>query len=311
MTRIIFMGTPEFACPSLVALLDAGYDVAAVVTQPDREAGRGRQVAVSPVKQLAQTRGLLVLQPARVRRPAMIEELRTLTPEMIVVVAYGQILPAEIINLPPYGCINVHASLLPRHRGASPIQAAILAGDTTTGITIIQMDTSMDTGPILSQSSLEIAPGETAATLGERLAHLGGEALIQTLPAWLAGQIVPQPQDDTQATYCRPLHKEDGRLDWHQPADALERQVRAMHPWPGAYTTFAGRLLKVLVASVGPTGLPAGPAGLVVPLPGPAAAVCAGNGHLILHAVQLEGRRPLPIAAFLAGQRTFLGTVLR
>lgn len=308
--RTIFMGTPAFACPSLVALLDAGYEVVAVVTQPDREAGRGRQWVTSPVKQLAQARGLLLLQPARVRRPAVIEELRTLAPDLIVVAAYGQILPPEIINLPPHGCINVHASLLPRHRGASPIQAAILAGETTTGITIIQMDAGMDTGPILAQATLEIAPTENAATLGEKLARLGGETLVQTLPAWLAGQITPQPQDDTQATYCRPLRKEDGRLDWQQPAEALERQVRAMYPWPGAYTTFAGHLLKVLTASVGPAGLPAGPAGRVIPLPGPAAAVCTGAGHLILHTVQLEGRRPLPIAAFLAGQRTFLGTIL-
>jgi methionyl-tRNA formyltransferase len=237
--RILFMGTPDFAVPSLRALAEyrepgrlwpAGLDLVGVVTRPDKPAGRGRHVAVSPVKQYAQEHGLPVYQPGPLRRPEALTLLQSLAPDLIVVAAFGQILPAEVLRLPTYGCLNVHASLLPRWRGAAPISAAILAGDAEPGVSIMLMDEGLDTGPVLEQAATPIGLDETAGQLSDQLAELGAETLLRTLPRWLGGAIPPQPQDDARATMTRPLHKEDGRLDWTRPADEVARAVRAYTP---------------------------------------------------------------------------------
>jgi methionyl-tRNA formyltransferase len=301
------MGTPDFAVPSLQALLaDPAYRVVGVVTQPDREAGRGRARQASPVKQVALAAGLPILQPERLRDPAAFAELAALAPELIVVAAYGQILRPEVLNLPRFGCINVHASLLPRWRGAAPIAAAILAGDTITGVTIMLMDPGMDTGPILAQQTEPIRPDDTAATLGARLARVGADLLMRTLPDYLAGRIRPQPQPEEGVTVCRPLTKEQGRMDWTLPATTLARMVRAYDPWPGTYTTWGGHLLKILAATTAPG---AAPPGRVLAWDD-GAAVGTGEGLLVLQAVQPAGGRRMSVAAFLRGRPDFIGAVL-
>jgi methionyl-tRNA formyltransferase len=297
--RVVFMGSPEFALPALAALAGQ-YPVVGVVTQPDRPAGRGGQLTPPPVKLLAVQLGLPVIQPPRLRQPEAMEQLSRWAPELIVVAAFGQILKPEVLDLPPHGCLNVHASLLPRGRGAAPIQAAILAGDAQSGVTIMKMDPGMDTGDILAQRSLPILPADTAASLSERLAALGAELLIETLPAYLAGQAAPRPQDPELVTYAPRLKKEDGRLDFLQPAETLERQVRAFYPWPGAFTAWQGGILKVLRAHA----LPEHPA-----QPGQAAvfqglpAFGTGRGLLVLDEVQPAGKKPMSGEVFLRGAR--------
>jgi methionyl-tRNA formyltransferase len=308
MERIVFMGTPAFAETVLSALIGR-YEIAAVITQPDAEAGRGRIPCPPPVKMRALENRLTVLQPARVRHPEVVEQIRSLNPSAIVVTAFGQILPPSILSLPPHGCVNVHGSLLPRHRGAAPIAAAILAGDRETGITIMLMDAGMDTGPILSQASLEIAPDDTTATLSERMASLGSRLLLDTLPAWLSGQITPRKQDDSLATCTKMLKRENGLIDWALPAEMIERQVRAFHPWPGAFSHWGERQLRILrahPASAEPSDLPPG----TVVSAATKLAVVTGQGLLVLDMVQLAGRRPLPIEEFARGQRGLVGAVL-
>ena len=309
MVRIVFMGTPRFAVPTLEALAtQTSYELVCVVTQPDRPAGRERKLVASPVKEAALARGLPVWQPATLRDPQAVEKLRALSPTLIVIAAFGQILRPDVLAIPPKGCLNVHASLLPRWRGAAPIPAAILAGDEETGVTVMLVDEGMDTGPILAQTPLSIDPTDTTGSLTERLAALGADLLIQTLPVWLAGEIQPRPQDHGQATTCRPLRKEEGWLDWTRPAVQLSRQVRAYNPWPGAYTTWQGQRLKVLrAAPVEWRG--AQPPGQVVTLPG-GTAVTTGEGALLLFEVQLAGKRAMSIADFLRGQQEFLGSHL-
>jgi methionyl-tRNA formyltransferase len=305
--RTVFMGTPDFAVPSLQALLaDPAYQVVGVITQPDRAAGRGRELRASPVKQVALAAGLPVLQPERLREPAAFAELAALAPELIVVAAYGQILRPEVLALPRFGCINVHASLLPRWRGAAPIAAAILAGDAVTGVTIMLMDAGMDTGPILAQEAEPIHPDDTAATLGARLARLGAELLIRTLPAYLAGRLRPRPQPEEGITICRPLTKEQGRIDWTWPAAHIARMVRAYDPWPGAYTTWKGQSLKILAATTAPGQAPPGH----VLAWGQGAAVGTAADLLVLRMVQPANRPPMRIEAFCRGRPDFIGAVL-
>ena len=315
---IVFMGTPHFALPSLRALAEAGYDIAAVYTRPDRPAGRGLRPQPPPVKLLAQELGLPVRQPDSLRRPEAIEELQALAPEVIVVCAYGQILRRPVLELPPKGVLNVHPSLLPRHRGPSPIAAAILAGDPETGVTVMLMDEGMDTGPILSQRSLPISPFDTAGTLGERLSRLAAELLLETLPRWLRGEIAPQPQDESRATVTRLLRKEDGAIDWHLSAEELWRRVRAFNPWPGAYTYLDGEQLHIWEAWPLPfdSGFPPGTvvalsaeqASSVPAEAGRAAfAVQTGAGLLAVLRAQRAGRRPLPSEEFLRGMPRIIG----
>lgn len=297
--RVVFMGSPEFALPSLRNLAKH-YQVVGVISQPDRPAGRGQTLTPPPVKVLAESLGLAVIQPSRLRAPEAFEQLQAWQPDLIVVTAYGQILRPQVLDLPRYGCINVHASLLPRWRGAAPVQAAILHGDAQSGATIMVMDPGVDTGPILSQRAVDILPEDTADTLGERMAEAGAQLLIETLPNYLGGRLTPQAQDESRATYAPMLKKEDGRLDFSLPAINLERRVRAFTPWPGAYLLWQGQLLKVLRAEVvsgqgvaeGQTAVQAGS-----PLVG-----CA-EGALRLLEVQPAGKKPMPGKVFLNGAR--------
>ena len=304
------MGTPEFAVPALEALADAhSLDVVGVVTQPDRPGGRGRQLMLSPVKQAALERDLALFQPHSLRTPEAMVQLAAWKPDVIVVAAFGQILRQDVLDLPPHGCLNVHASLLPRWRGAAPVAAAILDGDDVTGVTIMRMDAGLDTGPILAQREEPILPDDTRATLQERLARMGAELLVETLPAYLAGGLPPRPQPEGGATYARQLRKEDGLLDWSRPADELARQVRAFTPWPGPFTTWRGRRLKVLRSAPLPGWRGETPPGTVVAL-ADGVAVATGEGALRLEKVQLAGKRPMDSAIFIRGQRDFVGSRL-
>ncbi len=310
MTRVVFMGSPDFALPALRALADH-YEVVGVVTQPDRPSGRGRELKSPPVRTLATDLGLAYIQPEKLRAPEAMDQLRLWAPDLIVVAAFGQILRPDVLALPPRGCINVHASLLPRGRGAAPIQAAILAGDSETGVTIMQMDKGVDTGAILSQRAIPIEAGDTAGSLFDKLSHLGAELLVETLPRYLSGELQPRPQDESKATYAPMLKKDEGQLDFTQSAEELARRVRAFNPWPGAYMDFDGAMLKVHRAHAFPphpiTPLPLGEgmgvrAGQrLVYRDQPA--VGARSGLLILDEVQPAGKKSMSGKAFLAGAR--------
>jgi methionyl-tRNA formyltransferase len=303
--RIVFLGSGEFAIPCLEALLEAGHEIGAVVTQPDRRKGRGKAVAPPPVKPVAEARHLPVVQPRRVREPDTEEALRRLAPELQVVVAFGQILPRSVIDIAPLGTVNVHASLLPKLRGAAPIQWAIANGDQETGVSTMLIDEGLDTGPVLLQRATIIGPDETAADLEPRLARLGAELLVETVRGLDEGTLPPRPQDHDEATLAPLLKKEDGHLDWSRPAEELHCRVRGFHPWPGTFTSLEGRRLKVLRArraeSVGTreaapgTLLEVVPAGLVV--------ACGQGSRLLVTDVQPESRRPMPAPAFAAGAR--------
>lgn len=309
--RIVFMGTPEFALPALAALREA-YDVVAVFTQPDREAGRGRRPQPPPVKRYAEAHGLPVYQPERLRRPEALAVLKELKPDLIVVAAYGQILPPAVLELPPHGCLNLHPSLLPRYRGASPVAAAILNGDTETGVTVMLIDAGLDTGPIVAQRAVPIEPTDTTGSLTARLAEVGAQLLLEVLPDWTAGRIAPQPQDESRATMTYPLSAADRELDWTRPAVELERRVRALQPWPEAATRWQGKLLKVLAATVLPgreDSVPGRVVALAPPSPTPVG-VETGQGVLGLLQVQLQGGRAMSAREFLNGHRAFLGSQL-
>ncbi len=307
------MGTAELACASLQALLDSPhFEIPGVVTQPDRPKGRDLKLQPSPVKRIAAGAGLPVWQPARARHPDFLAQLAALRPDLLVVAAYGQILPQSMLDLPRFGAVNVHASLLPKYRGAAPIQWAILNGEAETGVTIMKMAAGLDTGDILSRRSIPILPEDNSATLHERLAVLGAELLVPTILEYTGGGITPRPQDESAASYARKITKEDGRLDWTQPARTLWNQVRAFTPWPGANTSLseksARRLLKIFRATIednlsGPPGeiLQADKTGLVV---------ACGQGALRLHELQLEGGRKMTAAELLAGHPLQPGTKL-
>jgi methionyl-tRNA formyltransferase len=299
MPKIVFMGSPEFALPTLKALA-AAYHVAGVVTQPDQPAGRGRALTPPPVKQLALALGLPIIQPERLRQPEAMQQLQDWAPDLIVVAAFGQILRPSVLDLPRFGCVNVHASLLPRWRGAAPIQAAILQGDAETGITIMCMDPGIDTGPLLSQRAIPILPEDTGGSLGQRLALLGAELLIETLPGYLSSALQPRPQPEQGATYAPMLSKADGALDFSRPAAHLARQVRAFQPWPGAYTLWQGQPLKIIRAHAveAPCGAP-GATTVHHHLP----AFCTGAGLLLIDEIQPAGKKPMPGQAFLQGAR--------
>jgi methionyl-tRNA formyltransferase len=306
MTRIIFMGSPEFALPTL-EMLAKQYDVVGVYTQPDKPAGRGQQLTPPPVKQWATEKELPVFQPRTLRDQAVQGQLAELEPEVVVVAAFGLILPKFVIELPPRGCINVHASLLPRYRGAAPIHAAILNGDARAGITLMRMDEGIDTGPMIEQASLAIEPDETSGTLTTKLADLGGRVLAKTLPRWLAGDILPQAQDHSQATLAPKLNKADERLDWTRSAIELDRRVRALSPKPGTFTTWNGKLVRVISAQVAGHA-PSAP-GLVVK-DGKDIGVTVGDGILRLVEIQPEGKRVMNAADFARGQPSFVGSTL-
>lgn len=306
--RLVFFGTPDFAVPSLRALLAGPDPVVGAVSQPDRPAGRGQHLAAPPVKLAALAAGVPVFQPEKVRTAEFLGTLRDLTPDLIVVAAYGKILPAAILDLPARGCINVHASLLPRYRGAAPIQWAILHGDALTGITIMQMNERMDGGDILLQRTTPIAAGETYGELQIRLAELGAAVLIDAVARLRVGTLEPRPQNESEVTLAPLLRKEDGRIDWLRGAEQLARVVRAFNPWPSAYTIAAGRLLKVHRAHALRDPV-SGPPGHVAAL-GEGIRVATGSGTLVLDEVQLEGRKRLPAREFSRGGTVRVGTVL-
>ena len=301
--KVVFLGSGAFAIPSLEALLGAGHEVAAVVTQPDKEKGRGRAVAPPPLKPIALDHGLTVLQPRRVKEPTAQEALRALAPEIQVVVAYGQILPLSVIEIPKHGTVNVHGSLLPRYRGAAPVQWAIVNGETETGVTTMLIDAGLDTGPTLLARATPIAEDETAERLEQRLAVLGADLLVDTLKGIQDGTVAPTPQDHSSATHAPIIRKEDGVIDWTRPAAAIERRVRGFHAWPGATTTLAGRGLKILRAREKPGSAGDAPGtlaqvdreGLVV--------ACGEASRLLLLEVQPESRHAMSAAAFAAGAR--------
>ncbi len=302
------MGTPEFAVPCLTALIET-QTVVGVVTQPDKPAGRGHKLRPSPVKVVAEAAGIPVYQPRSLRQEAAAEPLRQWRPDLIVVAAFGQILRPHVLALPPKGCLNVHASLLPRWRGASPIQHAILAGDATTGVTLMRMDEGLDTGDMYTQESLIIDPRETAATLHDRLAELGAEMLRHRLDAILDGRLNPIPQDEASSTYAPMIRKEDGAIDWRRDAATLDRHVRAMTPWPGAFTTWAGETLKVVAARSAVERPVTDRPGAVMWAAG-GVAVATGEGVLLLEAVQLPGKRVTAADDFVRGRPDFIGAML-
>ncbi len=299
--RTVFMGSPDFALPTLKALVHM-LPVVGVITQPDRPAGRGRTLTPPPVKLFAQALGIPVIQPERLKEPGVLDQLSTWAPELIVVAAFGQILRPVVLELPRFGCINVHASLLPRWRGAAPIQAAILAGDEQTGTTIMKMDPGIDTGPILSQHSMSILPMDTAATLSERLANIGAQLLTEVLPTYLQGDLSPVPQPEIGATYAPMIQKADGELDFTQSAAYLTRRVRAFNPWPGAFTYWNNQPLKIHQAHPSVTSGHSPGMHLVVDnLP----AIATGEGLLVLDIVQPAGKKSMPGAVFLQGARNW------
>lgn len=298
--RLVFAGTPEFAAEHLKALLDTPHQIVAVYTQPDRPAGRGQKLMPSPVKQLALQHGLPVLQPPTLRDPAAQEELRALAPDLMVVVAYGLILPQAVLDIPRLGCINSHASLLPRWRGAAPIQRAVQAGDAESGVTVMQMEAGLDTGPMLLKVTTPITAGDTGGSLHDRLAQLGPQAVVQAIAGLAAGTLQGEVQDDALATYAHKLNKDEARIDWNRPADELERLVRAFNPWPICHSTLDGQPLKVLAAE------PAegrGQPGQILDASKDGLTVACGEGALRLTRLQLPGGKPLAFADLYNSRR--------
>jgi methionyl-tRNA formyltransferase len=323
MLRIIYMGTPYFAVPALEALiagskpglvLPEGYEIVIVITRPDKPVGRGKEIVYSPVKQLARAQGIPVWQPGSLKRPENIEALAAYNADVYIVAAFGQILPQAVLDLPRYGTLNIHASLLPKYRGVSPISEAILQGDTETGVTIMLIDAGVDTGPTLLQRTLPIAEDDTTGSLTIKLAALGASALLEALPLWVQGKITPQPQDEQRASHTRMLRKEDGEIVWNRPADVLARTIRAFTPWPSAYTNWGDKLLKIISAHAEPSepGSKAKPGtvGLRKENGRQALTVATGNGLLIVEKLQLEGKKVMSADEFLRGYSQIVGEVL-
>jgi methionyl-tRNA formyltransferase len=298
--RTVFMGTPEFALPTLEMLLATGLPVVGVYTQPDRPSGRGKQLTPPPVKQLAAARGIPVYQPLKLRLPEVVAQLQELAPALIVVVAYGQILPKSVLDIPSYGCINVHASLLPRYRGAAPINHAIMAGEAETGVTTMYMDVGLDTGDMLIKRATPIGPLETAGELHDRLARLGSEAMGETIERLCAGTLVREPQNDALTCYAPMLRKEHGLIDWARPAGELHNLVRGLDPWPGAYTLLAGEPLKLARTRPADEAHQAAP-GTVLGVAATGLRIACGTGVLSANELQLPGRKRQPAADFLRG----------
>jgi methionyl-tRNA formyltransferase len=303
--RVVFFGTAEFACPALVALeQDPTFEVVGVVSQPDRPRGRELRMHPPAVKETAQHLGLKVWQPAKCRAPEFVEQIASVAPACLVVAAYGQILPPALLGLPAHGCVNIHGSLLPKYRGAAPIQWALADGESETGVTIMRMDTGLDTGPMLATESTPIWPDDNAQSLHDRLATLGADLLLRTLPHYLAGAITPQPQPPEGATYARKITREDGRVDWPLPATVVARRVRAFTPWPGAFThlpTKSRRLLKILSAEALDREIEGAQPGTILKAGPESLLVACGSGVLQIHEVQREGARRVGVDAFLAG----------
>ncbi|MDI7259444.1 MAG: methionyl-tRNA formyltransferase [Thermodesulfobacteriota bacterium] len=306
--RTIFFGTPSFAIPVLNGLFQGEDEVVAIVTQPDRAKGRGQKITPSPVKELALQHGIIPLQPEKVKEGGVLEAIKNLNPDLFVVVAFGQILPKPLLETPRFGAVNLHASLLPKYRGAAPIAWAILKGEKVTGVTTILMDEGMDTGDILMQAEIPIEEEDTAETLQEKLSSSGAQLLTETIERMKAGNISPLPQDHSKATYAPPIKKEDGRIDWNKGAEEIDRQVRAFNPWPGAFTGWENRLLKIYHGEVR-KGRPQGKAGAVVWVGSDFIEVETGRDSFLIKEVQPEGKRRMSVRDFLSGHCIPVGTV--
>ncbi|GAB4296862.1 MAG: methionyl-tRNA formyltransferase [Desulfuromonadia bacterium] len=298
--RIVFMGTPEFAVPTLDALAGGEDEIVLVVTQPDRPKGRGQALQPPPVKRRAMERGIPVMQPLKVREPETLAAIQGYHPDLIVVVAFGQILPKPLLEMPTHGCINVHASILPRYRGAAPINWCIIEGEKETGITTMQMDVGLDTGDMLLKRSIPIGPEETAGELHDRLMTLGAETMVETLALLKRGELSPVKQDDALATYAPMLKKETGLVDWTKPAQAIVNLVRGVDPWPGAYCWLEGMMLKIFSPRPGERR---GEPGTVLSATAAGIEIACGDGSVIFREVQAEGRRRMDAASFCAGHR--------
>ena len=312
--RVIFMGTPEFAIPPLKHLILNQYQVVAVYTQPDKPAGRGRSLVSPPLKRAALAWKLPVVQPVSLKSAEVVAQLAGFHPDVIVVAAFGQILPQSVLDIPGCGCINIHPSLLPRFRGVSPVAAAILAGDEFTGVSIMLMDRGLDTGPVLARAQIPISAQDTTGSLTTKLSLIAAQLLLEVLPRWSRGELTPQPQNEAEATYSDPISKEEGEIDWHLPAVDIWRRVRAFQPWPGCCTRWQGRQLKVIEAVPLPAirGLEVGQVAALTSATESKAAfgISTGEGILGVLRVQLEGKRAMSATEFLRGQRQFIGAIL-
>ncbi len=308
--RVIFMGTPDFAVPVVEAVHEAGHEVILCVTQPDRPRGRGGAVQMSDVKQWALGKDIPVLQPDRIRKPEYVDQLRAYPADLAVVAAFGQILPREVLEMPRLGCINVHASLLPKYRGAAPIQWSILNGDDVTGVTIMQMAEGLDDGDILAQEEVPIAPDETGGSLFEKLSRVGARLCVETMDKLEKGEVTPVPQDESQATKVGLIEKSLGSLDFSLPAQTLERYIRGLSPWPGAFTYLEGRMLKIFSAKIIPASPNQYPVGGVIMASDDEIVVKTGQDYLVLEELQLEGKKRMRTAEFLRGRSIREGTIL-
>ena len=323
MLRLIYMGTPHFAVPALEALLAGsapghilpeGYEIVTVITRPDKPVGRGQDIVFSPVKQAALAHNLPVWQPGSLKRAENSAALAEYKADLFIVAAFGQILPQAVLDLPRYGTLNIHASLLPKYRGVSPISEAILQGDAEAGVTIMLLDAGVDTGPMLLKRSIPLAEDETTGSLTSKLADLGSSALLEALPRWIAGEITPEPQDALRASHTHILRKEDGKIDWHQPAAVLARKVRAYTPWPTAYTSWRSKLLKIVSAEAlalepDPPATP-GTVTLREEAGHKTLAIVTGQGWLTVKQLQLEGKRAMTAEEFLRGYPQITGSIL-
>jgi methionyl-tRNA formyltransferase len=305
--RILFFGTPAFAAPSLDRLVESGHAVVAVLTQPDRPKGRGQHVVAPPVKVRALERGLTVLQPDRPGDDRTLDRLRSFQADLGVVAAYGKILPQPLLDVPRLGFVNVHASLLPRWRGAAPVHRAILAGDDETGVTIMRVVLALDAGPMLSRAETPIGPDETSTLLEARLAELGGRLLVETIDQFVRGPLTAEAQDEHAATYAAKLERRDGIVDWARPARSVHNQIRGLHPWPLAAAHLGGRRLLLRRSTVATAAFPAVGPGTIVDLTDEAITVACAPGHVRLVEVQPEDRRPMSAGAFLRGYRLAIG----
>ena len=308
--RIVFMGTPDFSVPALKALVEAGHEVAAVVTQPDRPRGRGKELQMTPVKVQALAYGIPVYQPEKVKDPAFVEILRNLQPEVIVVIAFGQILSRDILDLPPYGCINIHASLLPKYRGAAPIQWAVIDGEKETGVTTMMMDVGLDTGDMLEKTVIPLDPKETGGSLFDKLSQAGGPLILSTLEKLKAGTAVRTPQTDEDSTYAKMLTKSLGQIDWSMEAAAIERLIRGLNPWPSAYTFVHGKTLKIWDADVLKESSDGTAPGQIIRTDPHSLIVAAGEALLSIRELQLEGKKRMDVETFLRGYTIEKGEIL-
>lgn len=308
--RIIFMGTPDFSVPTLEALVASGHEVVAVVTQPDKPKGRGKEIHMSPVKECALQHNIPVYQPVRARDEAFVEEMRALNPDAMVVIAFGQILPKSLLDLPKYGCVNIHASLLPKYRGAAPIQWAVIDGEKESGVTIMQMDEGLDTGDMLAKAIVPLDGKETGGSLFDKLSEAGGRLCVETLAKLEKGEITPEKQGESPTAYASMLDKKMGNIDWNKSAVVIERLVRGLNPWPSAYTHLDGKTLKIWACDVLPQSASKGESGEILEVTKDAIHVQTGDGILVLREIQLAGKARMDAGAFLRGYKVVPGTVL-